>query len=86
MDYTQYAFGDFSFIKSTYMREMLEEDFNIINNYNLWDALLNSNRATNIPLSNGHSGMTYSMCLSAFINIAKNGWGEYVKAYIEKNY
>lgn len=85
-DYTKYKMGDFSFIKSDYMREMLIEDYGIINKNNSWATLANASGNVNIELSNGHSGVSYSMSLKAFMHIAKNGWSEYVKAYIESNY
>lgn len=84
MNYMNYSYGDFSFIKDEYMREILEEDYQIINSNNLWEELRNNNK--NIQLSTGHSGMTYSLSWSEFKYIAKNGWRKYVQNYIKNNY
>jgi len=91
-EYMQYKMGDFSFITDELQRETLQEDYEIINKANLWNALKtrNSNRPFmfdpewNISLSNSHSGASHALSLRTFELIAKKGWANYVNSYIKK--
>ena len=88
---TQYKMGDFSFIADELMRKTLQEDYEIINKANLWDALKNRNNKPfmfdsewNIELSNSHSGASHALSLRTFELIAKKGWTNYVDLYLKK--
>ena len=88
----QYKMGDFSFIAHELMRKTLQEDYEIINKANLWNALKNHNSNKpfmldpewNIELSNAHSGASHALSLRTFELIAKKGWTKYVDSYIKK--
>jgi len=88
-----YELGDFSFIRDELWCNTLTEDFAIINNKNLWNALKkhDGNKPFmfdtnwNIQLSNAHSGASHALSLRTFEYIAKNGWNSYVNNYISKN-
>ena len=86
-----YKFGDFSFIKG-YLCQVMEEDFAIISNNNLWNALKNHDvnkpfmydNEWDIELSSAHSGASRALSLRSFESIAKYGWDNFVKDYINK--
>jgi hypothetical protein len=82
--------GVFDFIKDPDQREILEYDYKIVTDNNLWDLFKNNNSDKPImflsELSDynwwgAHSGASWGLCMRDLEFIAKNGWESYTSLY-----
>jgi hypothetical protein len=91
-----YNAGDFSFIKDSMSREMLEDGYTTVSELKLWDWLKtftpeegkgfmftdhpNINALGN-AMKTGHSGASFGWTMRNLEAIAKDGWEMYVKGW-----
>jgi hypothetical protein len=82
--------GVFDFIKDPDQREILEYDYKVVTDNNLWDLFKNHNSDKPImflsELSDydwwgGHSGASWGLCMRDLEFIAKYGWESYSSLY-----
>jgi hypothetical protein len=88
--------GDFSFIKDTMSREMLEDGYTTISNLELWDWMKSYtpdegkgfmfSSHENITkmgsaMKTGHSGSSFGWTMRSLESIAKNGWESFVESW-----
>jgi hypothetical protein len=82
--------GNFSFIKDPYDLEMLQWDYNVIEQNNLWKYFKNhdlkepfmfSNEINNYNWYNGHSGASWALSMRVMERIAKDGWENFITNY-----
>lgn len=93
---TTFAEGDFSFIKDTMSREMLEDGYSTISNLELWDwmksytpeegkGFMFSSHENITKIGNtmktGHSGSSFGWTMRSLESIAKKGWESFVDSW-----
>ena len=86
MSHLLYPEGDFSFIMCNYTRMVMQHDYNIVKQHNLWDYLKKRSfddsgfmyHMRQYGWYQGHSGMTLAITLKRMEYIAKYGWDAFV--------
>ena len=82
--------GVFDFIKDPDQREILEYDYKVVTDNNLWPVLKSYNpenshmflsKISDYEWWGGHSGTTWGLCMRDLEYIAKNGWESYASLY-----
>ena len=82
--------GVFSFVKDQYQREILEHDYKVADDNNLWNFFKNheiekpfifSRELVEYGWSEEHSGASWALCMRDLEHIAKYGWESYMGLY-----
>ena len=82
--------GLFWFIENPVQREILEYDYKVACENNLWDFFKNHDSSKSIislreiqdyDWYSGHSGASWALCMRDLEYIAKNGWSSYTSLY-----
>ena len=82
--------GDFGFVKDEKMREILNNDYFIIENLHLWywfkttDFVVGNFKPLTFIRNNAHTNETFEYSMYEMKKIAKNGWDFYDMFYINK--
>ena len=92
--------GDFSFVKDASVREMFEDAYKAITAAGAWEfverdpgdgGFMFSSDPYSVAISNamkydGHSGASYGWTMRVMQQIARGGWGQFVKGYVEPEF
>ena len=82
--------GVFDFIKNPDQREILEYDYKVATDNNLWvffenhdsdKSIISLREIQDYDWWGGHSGASWALCMRDLLYIAKNGWVSYTSLY-----